>query len=63
MAYDKEMSEAVAAAAAAAKDEEAAAVTVAPVHLDYRSPESIHAQLLPRGELEHPPVRLLRSEC
>ena len=62
LAYDKEMSEAVAAAAAAAKDEEAAAVTVAPVHLDYRSPESIHAQLLPRGELEHPPVRLLRSE-
>ena len=27
---------------------------------DYRDPESIHAQLLPRGGLEHPPVKLLK---
>ena len=29
---------------------------------DYRDPESIHAQLLPRGGLEHPPVKLLKWE-
>ena len=29
---------------------------------DYRDPTSIHAQLLPRGGLEHPPVRLLKWE-
>ena len=27
---------------------------------DYRDPESIYAQLLPRGGLEHPPVKLLK---
>ena len=29
---------------------------------DYRDPESIYAQLLPRGGLEHPPVKLLKWE-
>ena len=29
---------------------------------DYRDPESIHAQLVPRGGLEHPPVKLLKWE-
>ena len=27
---------------------------------DYRDPESIHAQLVPRGGLEHPPSKLLK---
>ena len=29
---------------------------------DYRDPESIYAQLVPRGGLEHPPVKLLKGE-
>ena len=29
---------------------------------DYRDPESIHAQLLPRRGLKHPPVKLLKWE-
>ena len=29
---------------------------------DYRDPESIYAQLVPRGGLEHPPVKLLKWE-
>ena len=29
---------------------------------DYRDPESIYTQLVPRGGLEHPPVKLLKWE-